>query len=109
MIPLDAELFDKALSMIFREILPSVPQGSTFGISIKDCANEVEIVIGEMGEGRQLCEPFDHEMQRKPWSLGLFLNIAHKIIVDHGGKILLDPEGHSPYPVIIRMPRTIKV
>jgi hypothetical protein len=47
-------------------------------------------------------------LEDKPWSLGLFLNVAHKIISDHGGKLLLDPEGHSALSMVIRIPRTIK-
>ena len=108
MIPLDPDLFKKALSMIFKEILLSIPQGSEFKIFMRHCGNDLEIIIGEIGKDRRLCEPFDPELESKPWSLGLFLNIAHKIVSDHGGKLLLDPEGHSAFPILIRIPRTIK-
>lgn len=109
MIPVDSDHFKKALSMIFKEILLSIPQGSEFKIFIQHCGNELKILIGEIGKDRRLCEPFDPELESKPWSLGLFLNIAHKIVSDHGGKLLLDPEGHSAFPILIRIPRTIEV
>jgi pSer/pThr/pTyr-binding forkhead associated (FHA) protein len=109
MVPLDPDLFRKALSIIFKELLLSVPQGSDLKISIQDFGSELEILIGEIDKDRRFCELFDPELQRRPWSLGLFLNIAHKIISDHGGKLLLDPQGRSAFPLIIRMPRTIEV
>jgi pSer/pThr/pTyr-binding forkhead associated (FHA) protein len=109
MIPLDADLFKKALSMIFREIVPGIPQGSEFKILIQHSGIELEILIGEIAENGRFFEPFDPELQRKPWSLGLFLNIAHRIISDHGGKLLLDPEGHSAFPMLIRIPRGIQL
>ena len=35
MVPLDSDLFKKALSMIFQEILPGIPRGSEFKIHIR--------------------------------------------------------------------------
>lgn len=108
MIPLDSDHFKKAFSLIFKEILASRFQGSDFKIVMQDSDNELEILIGET-ENRHFCELFDSELQWKPWSLSLHLNVAHKIISDHGGKLLLDPSAHSAFPIIIRIPRTIKV
>ena len=109
MVPLDSDHFKKALSMIFKELRVSIPEGSEFKVFVQDCGNDLEILIGEIGSDRHFCELFDPELERKPWSLGLFLNMAHKIISDHGGKLLLDPEGHSPFPIRVKIPRTIKV
>jgi nitrogen-specific signal transduction histidine kinase len=95
--------------MIFQEIILGIPQGSEFKIYIQDSGNELEILIGEVGENRHLFETFDPELRGKPWSLGLFLNIAHKIISDHGGKLLLDSEGHTAFPVLVTIPRTISI
>jgi GAF domain-containing protein len=108
MIPLDSDLFKKALSFIFREILASSFQAPDFKIVMQDSENELEILIGET-QNRQFCELFDSELTWKPWSLSLYLNVAHKMISDHGGKLLLDPSAHSAFPIIIRIPRTIKV
>jgi signal transduction histidine kinase len=107
MIPLDSDLFKKALSLIFKEILSSGFQASCLEIVMQDSENELEIVIGKT-ESRHFCQLFDSELQWKPWSLSLYLNVAHKIISDHGGKLLLDPSAHSAFPIIIRIPRTIK-
>ena len=107
-VPFDPNLIKKAFSMIFKEILLSIPQGSEFSITIRHSDDDVEILIGEISEIKQLCELFDQELQGKPWGSGLFLNIAHKIIADHRGKLLLDPEGNSAFPVVIKIPRTIK-
>ncbi len=109
LIPLDPDLFKKALSMIFKEIIFSLPQGSDFKLVIQDCGNDLEILIGEIDKQRHFRELFDPELKSKPWSLSLFLNIAHKILSDHGGKLLLDPEGYSAFPIIMKIPRTIKV
>lgn len=108
MIPLDSDLFKKAISMVFKEIIFNIPQGSDLKITIQDSGNEIEIIIGEIDKDRCLCEPFARELKGKPWSLSLFLNIAHKILSDHGGKLLLDPEGNSAFPIIMRIPRMIK-
>ena len=109
MVPVDSDHFKKALSMIFKEIVLSIPQGSEFKIFVQDCGNELEILMGDIGNDRQFCELFDPKLERKPWSLGLFLNMAHKIISDHGGKLLVDPEGNSAFPICIRIPRTINI
>jgi len=106
MIPLDSGLFKKALSMIFKEISFTIPQGASIKIVILDHNNDLEIIIGDIIKERRFCELYDPELQGKPWSLGLFLNIAHKIISDHGGRILLDPLAEAAFPIIIRMPRT---
>ncbi len=109
MIPLDAHLFRKALSMIFKEIIFCISQGSPFNILVQDSGNEIEIVFGEVDESRRLCKPFDPEIIDKPWSLGLFLNIAHKILTDHGGGLLLDPKANSAFPVVMKIPKSMKI
>jgi K+-sensing histidine kinase KdpD len=106
MIPVDAGLFKKAISMVFREIVFCRPCGSDVKIAVRDNGNELEIVFGEIDAENRLCEPFDPEIRDKPWSLGLFLNIAHKILSDQGGRILLDPLAHSAFPIVMRLPRT---
>lgn len=109
MVPLDTGLFKKAFSMIFQEILPGIPRGSEFKIHVRDAGNALEILFGEIEEDKALFEPSDRALQDKPWSLGLFLNIAHKIVSDHGGQLLLDPEGHMAFPLLVKIPRTIPV
>jgi nitrogen fixation/metabolism regulation signal transduction histidine kinase len=107
MVPLDANLFKRAIAMIFKEMSSGVPKGSEFEIVIQYARNELEIVIGKVDDDSNLSEVFDPALQDKPWSLGLFLNIAHRIISDHGGKLLLDPLGNSAFPVLVRLPTTI--
>jgi GAF domain-containing protein len=107
MVPLDSDLFRKALSLIFKEILASSFQASDIKIVLQDSDNELEILIGET-ENRHFSELFDSEFRWKPWSLSLYLNVAHKIISDHGGKLLFVPSADSPFPIVMRMPRTIK-
>ncbi len=107
MIPLDSDLFNKALFLIFKEILASGFQASHFNIIMQDSDNELEILIGDT-ENRQFCELFDSELQWKPSTLSLYLNVAHKIISDHGGKLLLDPSAHSVFPMIIKIPRDMR-
>jgi len=103
MIPLDRDLFKKAFAMLFKDILTNVTPGSKLEISIRDSGSFLEIVIGDNENQRSFCEPCDTALHDKPWSLGLFLNLAQKIISDHGGKLLVDPAGHSALPMIIRM------
>jgi len=95
--------------MIFKEIIVSIPQGSEIRITVRDSGNDIEIILGEIDEHRHFCDPFAHELHDKPWSLSLFLNMAHKILSDHGGKLLLDPGGDSAIPLIMRLPMIIKV
>lgn len=103
-VPLDRDLFRKALSMIFTEVLPGLPQGTGVEISVESSGNYLEIVIGEVNREEGLQEIFDPDLSDRPWSLGLFLNIAHKIIADHGGKMLFQARGHSPFPLLLRLP-----
>lgn len=109
MVPLDAELFSRAVSMIFREILPSLPHGSALNLSLVDSGKDIQVIIGEVQEGQCKSEIYDQGMQRKAWTMGLYLNIAHKIICDHGGTLLFDPEGNSPHPLVINLPRQVKM
>lgn len=103
-VPLDPDLFRKALSMILREILPALPRGMGVEVCVASRGNDLEIAIGEVNREEQLHEIFDPALSNKPWSLGLFLNIAHKIIADHGGKMLFEPKGHSAFPLLLRLP-----
>lgn len=107
MVPIDPELFQRALSLVIREIQPSVAPGADLPITLADSANELAILCGESIDEGRWCELASPKLERKPWSLGLFLNLASKLISDHGGRLLVDAEGRSPLPLLIRMPRTI--
>lgn len=106
-IPIDPELFKRALSFVFREILPSVSPGMELKITLADGANELAIGVGEGVARERLCELASPALEKKPWSLGLFLNLAAKLIADHGGRLLVDAQGQSPLPLLIRLPWTI--
>jgi pSer/pThr/pTyr-binding forkhead associated (FHA) protein len=103
-VPLDASLFKTAMAMIFKEMASGVPKGSELDITIQYARNELEIVMGKIDDDSNLSEVFDPALQDKHWSLGLFLNIAHRIISDHGGRLLLDLLGDSAFPVLVRLP-----
>jgi two-component system, NtrC family, sensor kinase len=107
MVPVDSELFRRAISLIIREILPSLSQGSELRITVEDAANEVRLSFGEPVEDSRLGDLDDPGLERRPWSLGLFLNLANKIISDHGGRLLVEVQGHSPLPLEVRMPWTM--
>ncbi len=109
MVPLDKALFTKAVSMVFRETAFSIPQDTDLDITISDRGNDIEVAFGELDENSTLCEPFDSQIRDKPWSLGLFLNIAHKILTEHGGRILLNPHATSAYPIVMRLPRKERI
>ncbi len=109
MIPLDHDLFKEALAMLFKDLLANATKGSKLEIVIQDSANFLEILIGDGISQQCFCEPSDSSLHNKPWSLGLFLNFAQKIIADHGGKLLVDSEGHSALPMTIRMLRISKL
>ncbi len=108
MVPVDAELFRRAVSLIIREILPSLSRGSELRITVADAANEVRLHFGNPVEDSRLGDLADPELERKPWSLGLFLNLANKIISDHGGRLLVDVHGPSPLPLEVRVPWTLR-
>lgn len=106
LIPVDATLIRKAVNMILRELSFCVPHRSTLHISIHDRGNNLEILFGERDTSKPMCNPYDPKIREKPFSLGLFLNIAHKILSDHGGSLLLDPSSTSACPVMMRIPRS---
>jgi len=108
-VPLDEMLFDKAVSMILREMQESIPKGTELEISLQDSGSEIEIIFGKTDKAASFLAPFDPGLKNKPWSSGLFLNIAHKIISDHGGTILLDPSSSSAYPIIVKIPRETQI
>ena len=53
----------------------------------------------------RFCRASDAALQNKPWSMDLFLNMAHKIVADQGGSILMDLHSSSSFPMLVRMPR----
>jgi nitrogen fixation/metabolism regulation signal transduction histidine kinase len=109
LVPLDSGLFRKALSMVFQEILFSVLKDTEFPITVQNYGNEIEILFGTPEDEGRFCDPFDPgSVEKKPWTLGLFLSMAHKIVDDHGGQMLLDSKARGPFPMIVRLPRTMR-
>ena len=108
LVPLDSNLFRKAISMVFQEILFSVLKDTEFPITVQNYGNEIEILFGTPEDKGRFCDPFDPGSVEKPWTLGLFLSMAHKIVDDHGGQMLLDSKARGPFPMIVRLPRTMR-
>ncbi len=108
MIPVDPELFRRALSLIIREILPSLFSGAELKITVADAASGVLIAVGEVVESERWRDLASPELEKKPWSLGLFLNLAAKLVSDHRGQLLVDVQGHSPLPLVVTIPWTIR-
>lgn len=102
-IPLDGELFKKSLELIFREVPANIPRNSEVHLSVRDYNNYVEILIGPKDEDPVSCQIGD-DLECRPSGVGLFLNLANKIISEQGGDILLETSGASPFPLVIRMP-----
>jgi pSer/pThr/pTyr-binding forkhead associated (FHA) protein len=109
MVPVDAVLIRKAVSMVLREIIFALPDGAALNVSITNSGNDIDITFGEADRDARLSEPFDPELNHRPWSTSLFLNMAHKILIDHGGRLLMDPKALSVLPVIMRIPVTEKM
>lgn len=109
MVPIDAGLIRKAVSMVLREIIFALPDGGTLNVSITNSGNDVDITFGEANRDARLSEPFGPELNGRPWSTSLFLNFAHKILTDHGGRLLMDPQAVSAFPIIMRLPVTEKI
>jgi GAF domain-containing protein len=101
---LDAALFKKALSLIFREIIRRPPRHKEFTVGLNRWENDFELVLGDIQEGRNLSEPLAVELCGKPWRSSLFVLMAHKIILDLGGKLYLSPDSRPPLPMVIRLP-----
>jgi len=108
-IPLDADLMRKAVDMIFREVLFNAAEGASVEIVLRDSGGDLEIAVGTVSDQKPLCDLHDVAMQGKPFSYSLFLNIAHKIISDHGGTLLLDPDPEDALTLVMRLPRMINV
>lgn len=109
MIPVDPGLIRKAVSMALREIIFALPHGAGLNISITDSGNKIDITFGNTDRHTHLSELFDPELKDRPWSTSLFLNMAHKILTDHGGRLLMDPNALSVLPVVMRIPVTEKI
>lgn len=104
-VPLDGSLFKRAISLILREVPANVAGNTDLTISIRDYRNDIEILVGPGNPQSTHFEALDADHGGKPSSLGLFLNLANKIINEQGGELFLDPNGRSPFPILIRMPR----
>jgi GAF domain-containing protein len=109
MVPVDAALIKKAVSMVLKEVIFALPDDTTLKISISDSGNNIDITFGEVDKDTPLAEPFDPELKDRPWGTSLFLNMAHKILADHGGSLLMDPRALSVLPIVMRLPVTEKI
>lgn len=109
MVPLDPSLLLKALAMVIKEILFRITPGSQLPVSVHDADGYLELRIGKVEADHSFSDPFDPVFAGKPWCNSLFLNIAHKILLDHGGKLLLNTEGASILPLVLLIPRSIGV
>lgn len=107
-VPLDGDLFARALSLLFREIMLNAACSMDLPVTVRDRGNEIEIVIGRVEEGQHFADPSEASLQSKPWVLDLFLNMAQKLIADQGGRMLLEARSLSACPVIIRLQRIEK-
>jgi pSer/pThr/pTyr-binding forkhead associated (FHA) protein len=109
MAPVDRQLMKKALAAVFKEILFGMAQGSELPIRLQDGEAALEISFGHVLDGSTFRDPFAPVFRDKPWCNSLFLNIAHKILLDHGGKLLLNTEGHGVLPLMMLICRSITV
>ncbi|HQG31312.1 MAG TPA: hypothetical protein PLA83_05235 [Deltaproteobacteria bacterium] len=106
MAPVDAHLLRKAVSMIIREIIPSLAGGAVLHITVYDRDRDIEILFGEAASCGRLCDLYDPRLESRHWSTSLCLSTAHKIFTDHGGKMLLDPDSRTAFPILVRIPRS---
>lgn len=109
MAPLDEKLLIKAITLILKEIITCLSPGNTLSIILRDGDNAAELCFGPLAENQRFADPFAQEFQHKPWRNNLFLNIAHKILMDNGGKLLLNVEGEKLLPLILSLPRAINI
>jgi K+-sensing histidine kinase KdpD len=109
MAPVDRQLIKKALAAVFKEILFGMMQGSELPVRLQDGEEALEISFGQVLAGSTFRDPFAPVFRDKPWCNSLFLNIAHKILLDHGGKLLLNTEGHGVLPLMMLISRSITV
>ncbi|MBU4263939.1 MAG: FHA domain-containing protein [Proteobacteria bacterium] len=109
MAPVDRQLMKKALAAVFKEILFGMAQGSELPIRLQDGEAALEISFGHVLAGSDFRDPFAPVFRDKPWCNSLFLNIAHKILLDHGGKLLLNTAGHGVLPLMMRICRSMTV
>ncbi len=100
----DERLFRQALDLIFKDVLERPPRDRVISICTGQSNGNVELCFGQVQEDSVLAEPFDERTVRKPWSFGLFLNMAYKIIVDHGGRMFLNTGANTALPMKIVLP-----
>ena len=101
MVPVDPSLLKKAMAMVIKEILFGIDRGSELPVTLRDSEEGMELCFGRKDESYSFSDPFASVFLDKPWCNSLFLNIAHKILLDHGGKLLLNTEGHRILPLIL--------
>ncbi|MEW6518151.1 MAG: FHA domain-containing protein [Thermodesulfobacteriota bacterium] len=109
MAPVDRQLMKKALAAVCREILFGISQGSELPVRLQDGEGALEIRFGPVQDAGSFRDPFAPVFRDKPWCNSLFLNIAHKILLDHGGKLLLNTEGRGVLPLMLLISRSITV
>jgi GAF domain-containing protein len=110
LLPMDRSLMKKAIAAVFREILAAgkgYGPGGVLPIILRDGETGVELWFGQVPEMGAFRDPFDPVFRNKPWCNSLFLNIAHKILLDHGGKLLLNAAGQGVLPLMLLFARSL--
>lgn len=107
MVPVDPSLLKKAIVMVVKEILFGIGRESELPITLRDAEEGIELCFGRDDKKDSFSDPFAPVFQKKPWCNSLFLNIAHKILLDHGGKLLLNTEGKTILPLVLFLSRSI--
>ncbi len=107
MVPVDPSLLKKALDMVIKEILFGIGRGSELPVTLRDSEGGMELCFGSKDKKYSFSNPFAPVFLDKPWCNSLFLNIAHKILLDHGGKLLLNTEGQRILPLVLFISRSI--
>ena len=93
---------------ILRNSLEAMPTGGTLNVRVKELRGKnIQIIFEDTGIG---ISPENLEHLFEPFSVGangtgLGLSIAHKIIVDHGGRINVQSRENSGTKITVQLPR----
>ncbi len=103
---IDTELFKRGIESIFRAIVETIQRSSILTITTEVCLDAILITIIIAGKGMTKWE-FGTPLQPLfPWEnkIAAYLNMARKVIEDHGGKFIIYSEPNIGNKILIELP-----
>jgi signal transduction histidine kinase len=107
----DPELLKTCFLNLMINAMDAMPDGGLLDLSVRrreeDGQEEIEVGVRDSGKGmtaEEIRAAFEPYFSTKDTGLGLGLALTHKIVTDHGGRVVIESEPGKGTTVRLRLP-----